>query len=120
MAITSVSVHGEILEADLTPAVGTVTFRTLIELRDTVDNIILVPTDFTATLDVAGEFTITLPATDNPDITPLNWRYQVYVSTTTWREVFYTELPVTMGPVVEFADLLPLTGIDPCAPNGAV
>ena len=118
MAITSVSVHGEILEADLTPAVGTVTFRTLIKLRDTVDNITLVPTDFTATLDAGGEFTITLPATDNPDITPLNWVYQVFLSTTTWRNTTYVRIPFQVG-TVEFADLVPLD-YDPCSQMEAV
>ena len=112
MAITSVTVHGEILQADLTPAIGTITFRTLIELRDTVDNIVLVPTDFTATLDINGEFTTVLPATDNPDIAPLDWVYQVYISTTTWRSTQYVRIPFSIA-TVEFADLVPVE-YDPC------
>lgn len=113
MALTTVTVHGEILDPDgLTPAVGTVTFRTLIELRDVVDNITYTPATFTATLDVNGEFTIVLPATDNPDITPLNWIYQVYIDTTTWTRTQYVQLPFTPG-VTEFADLVPLD-YDPC------
>lgn len=119
MAITSINVHGEILEADLTPAVGTVTFRIIHELRDTVDNIVLTPTDFVATLDVNGEFTIALPTTDNPDITPLNWSYQVYVSVQTWRSKYYVQLPVALGPTAEFADLLPIDGDGTdCTPDG--
>lgn len=118
MAIQSINVHGEILEADLTPAVGTVTFRIIQELRDTVDNIILTPTDFVATFDVNGEFTITLPTTDNPDITPLDWSYQVFVSTTAWREKFYIELPFALGPTAEFADLIPLDDPVDCTPDG--
>lgn len=118
MAIQSINVHGEILEADLTPAVGTVTFRILHELRDTVDNITLTPTDFVATLDVNGEFTITLPTTDNPDITPLDWSYQVYVSVATWRDKYYIELPFALGPTAEFADLIPLDDPQTCTPDG--
>ena len=118
MAIASITVHGEVLEADLSPAVGTVTFRILQELRDTVDNIVLTPTDFVATLDVNGEFSIVLPTTDNADITPLDWTYQVYVAVQTWRDTYYIELPFALGPVAEFADLLPLDDPTTCTPDG--
>lgn len=114
MALTTVTLHGQILELDgLTPAVGTVTFKTLIELNDIVDNVTYQPSTFVATLDVNGEFTIILPATDNPDIVPLNWVYQAYISTTTWRETIYFQLPFAPG-TTEFADLERLD-YDPCA-----
>jgi hypothetical protein len=73
MALITIPVHGQIL-APVTnvPAVGTVKFRILQELQDIVDNITYSPVTFTATLDLNGEFTINLPTTDNPDITPLN------------------------------------------------
>lgn len=114
MALTTVTLHGQILDLDgLTPAVGTVTFKTLIELNDLVDNVTYSPSTFVATLDVNGEFTIVLPATDNPDISPLNWVYQVYISTSTWRATEYVQLPFAPG-VTEFADLERLD-YDPCA-----
>jgi hypothetical protein len=113
MALVTVPVHGEILDPDgLTPAVGTITFRTLIELRDTVDNIVYLPSEFTATLDALGEFTINLPTTDNADITPINWVYQVFISTTTWRDTQYVQIPFQVG-TVEYADLTPLD-YNPC------
>ena len=119
MALTTIQVHGEILDPDgLTPAVGTVTFTNRVELRDTVANVVYEPARWVATLDVNGEFTITLPVTDNPDITPLNWTYGVYVSTTQWREAFSIELPAALGPVAEFADLIPLDDPDTCTPDG--
>lgn len=121
MALTTIAVHGEILDPDgLTPAVGTVTFRTVIELRDTVTNIVYEPADWVATLDLNGEFTIVLPVTDNPDITPLDFTYQVFVSTTRWRETFWISLPAALGPVAEFADLIPLDPDDGsgCTPDG--
>ena len=108
MALTTVSVHGELLNLDgLTPAVGTVTFRTLIELRDTVDNIVYPPATFTATLDLLGEFTIVVPATDNPDLVPASWVYQVYIATETWTQTIYVQIPFQVG-TVELADLTPL------------
>lgn len=113
MALTTVTLHGQILDLDgLTPAVGTVTFNTLVELNDVVDDITYPPTSFTVTLDAGGEFTIVLPATDNPDITPLNWVYQVYISTTTYRSTQYVQLPFVLG-ITEFADLERLD-YDPC------
>lgn len=114
MALVTIPVHGQILDLDgLTPAVGTVTFRTLVELNDTVANITYPPADFVATLDGTGQFTINLPTTDNPDITPLNWVYQAFISTTTWRETIYFQLPFAPG-TTEFADLERLD-YDPCA-----
>jgi len=114
MALTTVTLHGQILELDgLTPAVGAVTFKTLIELNDIVDNVTYQPSTFVVTLDVNGEFTIVLPATDNPDIVPLNWVYQAFVSTATWRETIYFQLPFAPG-TTEFADLERLD-YDPCA-----
>lgn len=113
MALTTVTLHGQILDLDgLTPAVGTVTFKTLVELNDTIDNVTYPPSTFVATLDAGGEFTIVLPATDNTDITPLNWVYQVYISTTTWRATEYVQLPFAPG-TTEFADLERLD-YDPC------
>src|SRR5690349_764670 len=121
MAIVTITVNGEILDLDnSTPAVGTVTFKTLTELRDTVDNIVYEPAIYTVTLDVLGQFTVNLPATDSPDITPTGWLYQVYISTTTWRETFYISLPTTLAPAVDFADLTPVEPDDGtgCTPDG--
>lgn len=122
MALTTVTLHGQIL-APVTnaPASGTVTFKILFELRDNADNVIYSPQTFAATLDINGEFSIILPITDDPNVTPLNWSYWVYVDTSVWvSDVFYIPLPLTMGPVVEFADLLPLsTSGSSCTPDGS-
>lgn len=113
MALTTVQVHGEFL-APVTnvPAVGTVTFNTMIELRDVVDNIVYTPMTFTATLDLNGEFTIVVPATDNPDLVPNNWVYQVWINTDILNTVQYFQIPFSVG-TTEFADLEPLD-FDPC------
>lgn len=113
MALTTVTVHGEILNPDgLTPASGTVQFVIAHKLNDVVDNIVYGPVTYTATLDVNGEFTIVLPATDNPDITPVNWVYKIFINTTTWVNDFFAQLPFTPG-VTEFADLIAVD-FDPC------
>lgn len=119
MALTTIDLHGQVLEpVTNTPAVGTVTFKILQDLRDTVDNVVYAPQTFTATLDLNGEFQITLPVTDNADITPLNWTYWVYVDTDVWNPgVFYIALPEALGPVAEFADILPIFD-ESCTPDG--
>lgn len=122
MALDTIDLHGIILAPVTgTPAVGTVTFKILDELRDDADNTIYAPQTFTATLDVNGEFTIELPVTDQASVTPLNWSYWVYVNTDIWTSgVFYIQLPAALGPVAEFADLLPVD-LDPnsCTPDGS-
>lgn len=121
MALNTIDVHGEILApVTNTPASGSVKFKITQVLRDTVSNIIYaVPTTFTATLDVNGEFTITLPVTDDPDVTPLNWAYWVYVDTDVWNpDPYYIQLPSALGPVAEFADLIPLDDPGTCTPDG--
>lgn len=120
MALDTVTLHGQIL-APVTnaPASGTVTFKILQELRDNADNVIYSPQTFTATLDINGEFSIVLPVTDDPTVTPVDWTYWVYVNTDVWVSgVFYIPLPSALGPVVEFADLLPLSSTGSCAPSG--
>ena len=98
MALTTVTVHGQILTpVTNTPAVGTVVFYTLVELRDLVANIVYAPMTFTATLDVNGEFTIVIPATDNPDLTPVNWVYQVWINTDILDAVQYFQIPFASG-----------------------
>lgn len=119
MALDTIDLHGQIL-APVTnvPAVGTVTFRIVQDLRDTVADVVYSPQTFVATLDVNGEFTIELPVTDSPDVTPLDWTYWVYVDTDVWNSgVFYMALPESLGPVAEFADILPIFDND-CTPDG--
>ncbi len=117
MAIIYVDVTGEILAVDGTPAVGTVIFQIPQELRDVVDNVVLGPGTFTAVLDLLGQFTVTLPATDSPDVSPSGWLYRVHVHTDVWAESFSTSLPAAFAPTAEFADLIP-TQSEPCTPDG--
>lgn len=113
MALTTVTLHGQILQPVLgTPATGTVTFSILHELRDVVANVVYSPQSFTATLNGTGDFTLVLPATDNLDLLPQSWVYQVYVNTNVWDDVFYVQVPFSVG-TVEFADLEQLA-YDPC------
>jgi hypothetical protein len=118
MAIVTLSVTGQILNPDLTPAVGTVTFQIPHDLNDIVDNVTYAPGIFTETLDAFGNFTITgLIATDSPDITE-TWMYRVHVNTDAYVESFSTSLPAAMAPVADFTDLIPAQ-VEPCTDDGS-
>ncbi len=119
MAIISLDVTGQILAGDGTPAVGEVIFQIPVTLRDVADNIVYVAgSTFTATLAIDGTFTVTgLPATDSPDVSPLDWLYRVHVHTDIWAESFSTSLPAAFAPVAEFSDLIPAQS-EPCTPDG--
>lgn len=105
--LTIVTVHGKIVQSNVnqTPATGWVYFTIPFPLRDSADNVVLAPTTFTATLDLNGEFTIDLPATDDADISPLGWTYRCKVATNVWREVFPIAIPAASPSPLEFADI---------------
>jgi hypothetical protein len=118
MAIIYVEVTGQILQPNLTPAVGTVIFQIPQELRDVVGNVVISPGFYEATLDLMGNFIFpALPATDSPDVTPTDWLYRVHVHTDVWAESFSTSLPAAFAPTAEFSDLIP-TQSEPCTPDG--
>ncbi len=121
MALDTITLHGEILTpVTNVPAVGSVTFKITQELRDNADNITYSPMTFTAVLDANGEFSVVLPVTDDPTVTPLDWSYWVYVDTDIWNSgVFYMQLPSSLGPVAEFADIIPVVNNgSSCTPDG--
>lgn len=108
--ITTVAVHGQILNQDGTAAKGTVTFAVPYELHDTGANVIVGPArPIVATLSGTGEFTVQLPATDDPDISPTGWTYQVHQATTAGSPPAWPlSVPVaSSGTGLEFADLSP-------------
>jgi hypothetical protein len=109
-AVTAVSVHGQILQNDEsgTPARGRLRFVSPYALRDPSGNVILGPGTYMATLDAAGEFTVSLPATDDPDITPSGWTYTVHVDTDAWTDRFEIEVPVATVGTLELADVAPV------------
>lgn len=109
-ALKVIPVHIRIVAPDLaqTPAVGRVVFDLPYPLRDSSDSVIL-GTDppIVATLDVNGEATIDLPATNDPDITPINWTYRVLVETDVWNQTFRAAVPFDHVGTLEFDAMAP-------------
>lgn len=60
-----------------TPATGKIRFISKVLLQGPTDNVIVEPFDISVLLDSAGSFSIQLPATNDPDWTPVNWTYAV-------------------------------------------
>jgi hypothetical protein len=108
-AVTTVPLHGRILKANAagTPATGTVSFRIEQTLRDTTDKVLLAPTTITTTLDATGAFTVSLPATDDPDVTPRGWTYVVTIVTDAWHDTFRIAIPVASVGTLELANIAP-------------
>lgn len=78
--LTTIVVTGTYRAFDGTPAWGNVTFDSpngLGSLLDPAGTQIVVPRQLVAKLDDAGHISISLPATDDPDLTPQGWTFIV-------------------------------------------
>lgn len=114
-SLTVITVTGKIVHADVaqTPAVGFVRFTTPNVLRIPADDVILTQQVTQVTLDINGEFTVDLPATNDPDVDPVDWAIKVFVSTDAWREQFFIQLDYLGPNPVDFADL-PIASEEGC------
>lgn len=107
-SVTLVTVHGELLEVDGSPARGRIVFQLTTQERVVGDPALIIPSRYVATLDANGEFTIQLPATNDADLEPVPFAYLVVPDVSTGCGSFYAELP-TSDLTVEYADIVPLT-----------
>ena len=62
---------------DSVPATGFVTFAPTSLLVSLVSDVLILPQPITCQLDNTGYFEVELVATDDPDLSPLNWAYNV-------------------------------------------
>lgn len=72
-----VTLHGKYEDYAGNPVSGSVVFTPATTLYDVGSDLILVPKSFSVTLAADGSFSIDLPATDDPDVTPTGWTYTV-------------------------------------------
>jgi len=77
MSLTTVTVTGTYTDGEGTPLTGTVRFTPNATLTDTTDDQVISPVPVIVTLDSAGHFSVPLYATDNPDLSPSGWAWQV-------------------------------------------
>lgn len=102
--LNTLTVTGTYVDLDGQPVAGTVTFMPSAVLQDPAANQIILPKLITVTLDVNGSFTVQLPATDDPDITP-SFTYTVTEQVPGGRTYTFA-LPInTPGGVLDLADI---------------
>jgi len=102
---TPITVEGTYITPDGVAATGTVTFTNTLYLRDADLNYIILPKPVQATLDGSGHFSVTLMATDDPDIDP-----PFYYTVTEVMSGLTTTFPLfvpkdTIGGVLNLADV---------------
>lgn len=109
-SVVLVAVHGKITDTvNKMPAAGYVRFRMPQPIIDTIDHEILGSGSWKVDLDVNGEFTLSLPATDTPGFTPVGWAYDLRIYTNVLRvEKQLVQIPHATVGTLELSDLLTL------------
>lgn len=118
MSITDlqlITVTGKYLNLDGSPASGEVEFLASTVLVNQQANERIFPVTFTSTL-VGGAFSISLPSTNDPDISPTGWFYTVterIVGSNVPRLTYNIQLPYDLvGLTVDLADLAEVSRVD--------
>lgn len=88
-----VTVTGTISHPDGSAAGGTVTFAMPYPLRDSTGHVVLGNTPPVVAQLVAGAFSVNLPATDQSQISPVNWAYTITIATDAVQSTFQAQLP---------------------------
>lgn len=112
--MTDVEVRGRYLKGDGTAASGQVTFTPRPQaVNDSGDGDILVSSAVIATLDVAGEFEVTLQASDDPTLAPTNWTYLVAERIAGSRGLRTYDIVIPTAAAVAGVDLWDVAPVDP-------
>lgn len=75
--LSTVTVGGQYVDVAGNPIAGQVRFTPRAVLIDGVADQVIIPRTVTVDLDATGTFTVVLPATDDNDLSPVNWTYSV-------------------------------------------
>ncbi|GAP46889.1 polysaccharide deacetylase family protein [Streptomyces azureus] len=105
--LSTVTVTGTYLHPNGTPYSGRLVFRPEPEVLTSAAHGTLVIGDVEVVLDNNGQFTVSLLATDDPDVTPVGWTYRV---TERWYDTPGRSYPLSLpaaAPAVDLADVAP-------------
>lgn len=104
-----VTVVGRYVELDGDPVVGYLTFKASpVILKAAAARTIIIPVVLQAVLDANGMFSIALPATNDPDINPGEWTYEVTEGFGP-RRVYNIAVDLSLGTTQNIYDLAPIT-----------
>lgn len=102
--ITTITVTGQYIDFSGNPIAGQVKFYTSQVLIDAAADRIIIPSIITVTLDEDGAFSVTVPTTNDADVSPLNFTYG-YEEAFVGGSTFTVSLPASLGASVDISDL---------------
>jgi hypothetical protein len=104
--ISTITVTGQYLDFTGSAVAGQVRFTNPQFLVNSNADRMIVPTTITATLDNTGAFSVTIPITNDADLSPLNFTY-TYEEAFVGGSTFTISLPASLGGSVDISDLRP-------------
>jgi hypothetical protein len=109
-SLTTITVTGTFLKGDGLPEAGYLEFANGVALVSTGDNVIVSPSTIRERLNDAGQLSVSLPATNDPDWQPTGWTWQVTQQLDGGGTRTYSiTLPYdAVGATVDLADLAPV------------
>lgn len=106
-SLSTCTVVGTYVDLIGNPVRGSITFKPQTILKETTENIIIMPVSIVKTFDATGSFSIVLPVTSDTDVAPQPFIYTVTENFTGGR-TFQLSLPLSIaGTTQNLADLLP-------------
>jgi len=113
--VSTLVVIGTFLTPEGNPSTGTITFTPSRWLTNSGADVAIPNSGVTKTLGTAGNFTVTLPVTDDGDLQPANWYYTVSEVVDGVSQSYALLLPGTAGSggTVYLADLAPAGELGP-------
>lgn len=104
-----ITVTGKYEDYQGNPLSGSISFMPSTVLLDFGADVIMMPVTFTATLSGTGSFSIDLPATNDPDITPVGWTYTVQENVPTGRRYEISVPYNSPGGTLSLVEVVPTT-----------
>ena len=113
--VTTLVVLGTFLTPEGNPSTGTITFTPSRWLTNSGADVAIPNSSVTKTLGTAGNFSVTLPVTDDADLQPGNWFYTVSEVIDGVSQSYDILLPGTagVGGTVYLADIGPAAQLGP-------
>lgn len=103
--LATVTIAGTYVDIEGNPIAGQVKFTPRAIIKDTSANQVIIPRVISATLDATGSFSVVIPATNDADVTPINFTYGVEEAFTGGR-TFDIAVPAGSG-TINLADVAP-------------
>jgi hypothetical protein len=105
---TTITVKGKYLKLDGTPESGTVQFFSKVYVLHSEDATAVVPSEVKVYLDETGSFEVDLPASNDPNWTPVGWVYRIILRLSGDYSIFQTVIPHDApGGEIYMTELLP-------------